>query len=137
MSVEIPYFHPSRKVQWGGSNGEADLFIYGMDWSAATFSMTFAYAQGDASPAITLVNTAAGSQGVSATYDATLIHPTTGAVVGGTRIRPQINAATLTGLQWTAPLVTKTMHYDLVITPTGISPIPYSYGMFKIRVGSQ
>ena len=135
MSVEIPYFHPSRKVQWGGSNGEADLFIYGLDWNAATFLMTFAYNQGE-SPAITLTNAAAGSQGLSAIYDATLIHPTTGAVVGGTRIRPQINSATLLGLNWTV-IATKVMHYDLKITPAGISEIPYSYGTFKIRVGTQ
>jgi hypothetical protein len=63
MSAEFPYFHPSRKVQWGGSNGEADIEILQENWSAAAFLMTFAYAQGEA-PAITLTNATAGSQGV-------------------------------------------------------------------------
>lgn len=54
-----------------------------MDWSAATFVAKIAATQGGTA-LITLNNAAEGSEGILATYDATLVHPGTGEEVGGT-----------------------------------------------------
>lgn len=119
MAFTLNLSHPSRRVPFGGAVGDADI-VYGLtDWSGATFVMTFAATEGGTA-VITLNNATAGTQGVSATYDADYVHPDTGEVIGATTIRPLIAEATLEGLTYptdpTSPLV---LYYDLLVTPTG------------------
>lgn len=119
MAFTWNFVHPSRHVPFGGATGDADV-VYGLkDWSGATFVMAFAATEGG-SAAITLNNAAAGSEGVSASYDASYAHPETGVVIGATTIRAQINEATLEGLTYPsdpgAPLI---LYYDLLVTPSG------------------
>lgn len=121
-TIEIPTTH----APWGGATGFADIHIQPYDWHAATFVMAFSLSKGGAA-AITLTNAAAGSQGVSATYDSSLADPNTGVVVGGTIIRPQIDEATLEALSWGAndPTEPLPLFMDLLVTPSG-SPQQYA-----------
>lgn len=119
MTFDLSYSHPSRRVPFGGAIGNADIVYCLTNWSGAEFVMAFAAAEG-ATPVITLTNAAAGAQGISATYDAAYVDPRTGATIGATIIRPQIDEATLEGLTYpsdpSSPLV---LYYDLLVTPTG------------------
>lgn len=119
MAFRLDYSHPSRHVPFGGAVGDADIIYLGLNWSGAAFAMTFAASEGG-SALVTLTNASAGTQGVSATYDSGYVHPTTGATVGATTIRPFITEATLEGLTYpsdpNAPLV---LYYDFLVTPSG------------------
>lgn len=127
--------HNSRHTPWGGATGDADMVYLGVDWSDAVFDMSFALLVA-AEPIITLTNAAAGSQGISATYDAGYVHPRTGEVVGATIIRPQIDEGTMELLNWgddtTAPLV---LYHDLLVTPAGEPQRVWFSGTFTILPG--
>ncbi|WP_333840466.1 hypothetical protein [Novosphingobium sp.] len=137
MAFELNIFHPSKHVPWGGVSGAADFVRMGVNWEAASFKMSFAASQG-ATPIgeLSLTNASAGAQGISASYDAGYAHPETGAIVGATTIRPQIDEASLESLTWgsdpSAPLV---LHYDLLITPTGGPQQVFCFGTFTIMPG--
>ncbi|PTR08671.1 MULTISPECIES: hypothetical protein [unclassified Novosphingobium] len=137
MAFELNIFHPSKRVPWGGASANADLVLVGTDWSAAAFSMSFAATQGGTAIAdIQLANAAAGSQGISASYDASYVHPETGAVVGATTIRPQIDEASLEALVWGSdPTANLVLHYDLLVTPVGGVQQVFCYGTFTIQPG--
>jgi len=135
MAFEWNITHESKHVPWAGTTTDGDILYLGLDYSAAAFVMAFAATEGG-SPVITLTNAAAGSQGVSATYDAAVVNPETGAVVGGTTIRPFITEATLEALTWggdaSAPLV---LHFDFLITPSGGTQFVLCSGTFTIKPG--
>lgn len=137
MSFELPIVHMSRHVQWGGATGDADLIEMGVDWSGAAFAWNFSATPGGTPIAgLALATAAAGSQGVSATYDAGYVHPESGAVVGATTMRPQIGEAALEELVWgsdpAAPLV---LYYDFLVTPSGEPQRVHCYGTFTLYPG--
>ena len=135
MAFELP-ITAFRHAPWGGISGLADLVRLADDWSAATFQWVFADAAGGTAK-ITLANAAAGSQGVSATHDPDYPHPTSGAVVGATMIRPQIDEATLEGLTSpTTPSDDIVLYHTLYVTPSGSIKRVLCYGAFTIKQGA-
>lgn len=126
--------HNSKRTPWGGATGDADMVYLGIDWSAAAFRMTLAPLPGSAA-LITLTNQVAGTQGISATYDAGYLHPETGVVVGATIIRPQIDEVTFEALTWgesDEPLV---LYHDMLVTPFGAPQRVFFDGTFTILAG--
>jgi hypothetical protein len=128
-------FNPTafKHVPWGGGSGLADIVVLGKDWSGATFLWQFGAAT-DLLIDISLANASAGSQGVSATYDAGYVHPETGAVVGATTIRPQIDEATLEALTYSGVADLELAH-TFYITPSGEPERVYCYGTMTIKQG--
>lgn len=122
-----------RRVPWGGATALADIIVLGKNWSAATFLWRFG-APADLLMDISLGNASAGSQGVSATYDATYVHPDSGAVVGATTIRPQIDEATLEALTYSGVADLEVAH-TFYITPSGEPERVYCYGTMTIKQG--
>lgn len=134
-AIEFNPTHYSKRAPWGGDTQDGDILVYGQNWSGAAFVWAFAASPG-ASPLITLTNAAAGSQGVSATYDAAAVHPETGGVVGATLIRPLITETTLEGLTWPSPASSDLkLHHDLLITPVGMHQFVYCAGIITIKPG--
>lgn len=127
-----------KQVPWGGATGDQDMTYYGQNWSAATFKMQIRLGLAETGAAlITLTNAAAGTQGISATYNAAIIDLETGKVVGGTIIRPQIDAATLIALALGSPVTSDVVLYaDLHITPSGLPKRLVRYGTFTVKPGS-
>lgn len=123
-----------RYAPWGGDASRLAIVILGEDLSAAVFKWLFADSEGG-STEITLNNASAGSEGVSASYDADYVHPTGGHVVGATTIVPQIDESTLEGLTYsgTSPL---TLFHMLYITPSGGTQYVERHGDFTIRQGA-
>lgn len=135
MSFELNLTHPSKHVPWGGDTTDADIVVLGEDLSTSSFKMTFAATLGGAA-VMTLNNASAGSEGVSADYDSSYVHPDTREVVGATVIRPQANEATLEALTWgsdaSADLV---LYYDLIETPlSGLQKV-ICYGTYTLSPG--
>lgn len=135
MAFERNYVHRSKHAPWGGGTGAGEIVVLGKDWSGAAFKWSFGPAVGSAAD-ITLVNAAAGAQGVSATYDANYVHPDTGAIVGATTIVPQIDEATLEGLAWGGdPTAALVKQHELLVTPAGEPQRPYAHGTFTLYAG--
>lgn len=135
MAFSFPITHNSKHTPWGGASGDADMVMLGVDWSGAAFKMGIAALVGS-TPLITLINETAGTQGISATYDAGYVDPITGETVGATIIRPQIDEATFEALTWgddtTAPLA---LVHDFLITPSGEPQFVWFDGTFTILPG--
>ena len=119
---------------WGGATDDVFVDLYGEDQSGATFKWVFADEEGG-TPLITLDNAAAGNEGVSADYDAGAVHPTSGAIVGMTRILPQINEATLEALDFDGA-ASVTLFHTLYMTPSGGVKEPVLYGDLTVRKGA-
>jgi hypothetical protein len=134
MAFDFDISHPSKRVPFGGASGDGDFVYLGIDLSAAAFVMTFAPQVGS-SAVITLTNQTAGTQGVSATYDANYVHPVSGAVVGATIVRPQINETTLEALTWGASDEPLILAYDMLVTPSGGVQYVWFKGTFTIYPG--
>lgn len=126
-----------KRVPWGGIRGDGDIVAMRVDWSAGTFKMEIRAEPGDSgTPLVALENAAAGAQGISATYDANYAHPATGAIVGATTIRPQINETTLEALSLASdPARAAPAHYDIHATVTGMGKFVLAYGTFSIKPG--
>ncbi len=136
MAVELN-IGAFKRVPFGGLSGEGDIPVVGVDWSGATFKMEIRANPGDGGSAlVSLSNAAAGSQGISATYDAAYAMPDGSGTVGATIIRPQIDEATIEGLSLAArtsdPL---TLYYDMHVTPSGSSKRLLCFGTFTIYPG--
>ena len=129
MAFEANLTIYSSHVPWGGDTGEADIWMAAEDWSAAAFVLKI-----DSPSPITLTNAAAGSQGISATYDADYVSKRTGAQVGGTCIRPLITEATLEELDFGSG-TELTFNYDLLVTPSGASQRVICFGQVTMRKG--
>lgn len=137
MAFELDIEHFSKHVPWGGASGNADIVRLGVDWTSATFAMSFAASKGGTPiGGIALANAAADSQGISLTYDAGYVHPSTGAVVGATTIRPFILETALEALTWgevaSDPLV---LYYDFLVTPSGEPQQVFCFGTFTLQPG--
>lgn len=135
MAFERNWVHRSKHTPWGGGTGAGEIVRYGVDWSGAAFVWAFGASAGGAA-VITLVNQAAGTEGVSAVYDPDLVHPISGAIVGGTIITPLIAEAAFEGLAWGSdPDAAKVLHHDLLITPVGLPQRPECFGTLTIYPG--
>lgn len=134
MAFEMNIDHYSRHTQWGGNIGDGDVVLFGEDYSAGTYLMTFK-ADINGSALITLNNAAAGSQGISATLDASYVHPDSGEQGDATIIVPQIDEATFEALAWATPPVPIVLFYDLLVTPVGAAQRALFYGTFTIYPG--
>lgn len=137
MAYEIDIAVRSKRVPWGGSTGEADIVILGIDYSAATFKMEIRPLPGDSATAlVTLNNAAAGSEGISATYDEGYLDPESGATVGATIIRPQVNETTMEGLSTATPSDDSVdAFYDIHMTPSGGAKTLLAFGQFNYHPG--
>lgn len=136
MAIELDIVIRSKRVQWGGASGEADIVWLGQDLSAATWAMDVRALPGDTATAlVALATAAAGAQGISATYDAGYLHPATGATVGATTIRPQINETTMEGLATATPGDGPfDAHYDIHMTLSGVKRL-FAFGRFVYHPG--
>lgn len=127
-----------KRVPLGGAPGDQDIILMGLDWSAATYSMQVRPAAGDTStPYVNLSNAAAGSEGISASYNSGYVSPVTSTVVGATTIRPQINQATLAAIPLTSddPSQPAVLAYDIKVTPSGGQAQVFLYGTFTLYPG--
>lgn len=133
MASERNWTHRSKHTPWIAGESFGPIIKVGKDWSAAGFVMAFAVTEAG-SPVITLTSASAGSQGVSAVYDADYVHPATGEVVGATIISPHIDETTFEALTFTGtePLV---LHYDFLVTPAGESQRPELFGTLTVHQG--
>lgn len=119
---------------FGGASGRVFIDVLGQDLSGATYAWAFSETPG-ATAEFTLTAASAGSQGVSASYDANMVHPVTGAVVGGTRIVPQIDEATLEGLTFSGSADLNLVH-TLYETPSGGSKRVRCEGILTVKQGA-
>lgn len=136
MATELDIAVRSKRVPWGGASGEADIDWMREDISGATFKMEIRLEPGDTGSAlVTLNNATAGSEGISATYDAGYLHPDTEEVVGATIIRPQINEATMEALATAADTSDSVeANYDIHATISGVKRL-LLYGKFTYYPG--
>lgn len=135
MMVNVP-ISAFKRVQFGGAIGDGDLDIVGVSWAAATFKLDIRVLAGDTGGAlVSLANASAGSQGVSATYNAAYVLPS-GEVAAATIVRLQIDEATIEALALAAraddPVV---LYYDLHVTPSGLPKRVFCFGSFTIFPG--
>lgn len=113
------------------------IAILGPDFTGATFAMHLRNRKGDAgAPLISLVNAAAGSQGISASYDANYNYNENGDEAPASKVLIQIDEATLEGLATSnraeIPLI---LYYDLHVTPPGLPKRVIAEGEFTILPG--
>ena len=134
-AFSYPIIHYSRHVPWGGATGDADIIMFGPDYTSGTFQLAIAAAAGSAA-LISLTKQAAGTQGVSATFEDPFTHPITSEVGSAMIIRPQVDEASFEALVWgsdpTAPLE---LYYDLLMTPTGLPQRAVCFGTFTLYPG--
>lgn len=137
MAIELDIVARSKRVPWGGASGKADIVILGLDYSAATFKIEIRPEPGHSATAmVVLTNASAGSEGISAIYDAGYLHPVTGEVVGATVIRPQINETTMEGLATGSPVNEPIeAFWDMHLTPSGGVKMLYAFGRFTYYPG--
>lgn len=119
---------------WGGASGDVFIDVLGQDLSGAAFAWAFSPSNG-AAALFTLAVAAAGSQGISRTYDPDMVDPISGAVVGGTRIVPQIDEATLEGLTFSGSADLVLIH-TLYETPSGGSKRVRCHGTLTVKQGA-
>ncbi|MES2904639.1 MAG: hypothetical protein V4696_10680 [Pseudomonadota bacterium] len=132
MAVELNIVAVSKRVPW-----VEDLPVEGPDYSGGTFKMEFRQDPGDTGTAlVTLNNASAGSEGISATYDADYADPETGEAFGATVFLFHINEATMEGLAVATPTRSPVvLHYDLHVTPSGGTKFVLCYGTFTYMPG--
>jgi hypothetical protein len=125
-----------RHAPWGGT-GVLDYVVQlGVDWEDAAFQWAFAPEPG-AAASFVLVNEAAGSQGVSAEYQADYVHPNSGAIVGATIITPLITQATFAELPDPVPTSADiVLYHTLYVTPPGGTKRVFCFGDFVIKQGA-
>lgn len=123
-----------RSAVFGGPSGRVFINVLGQDLSGAAFLWAFSRTNGGTAE-ITLSNAAASAEGVSATYDAGMIHPVSGEVIGGTRIVPRINEATLEALTFSGASDLNLIH-NLYETPVGGTKRVRCQGILTIRQGA-
>lgn len=139
MAIKFP-LEAYKRVPFVEPDGATWVF-FGFDWSTATFKMEIRQNPGDTgTPLISLGNAAAGSEGVSATYDPayTYTDPKTKEDVTGpaTLVLVQIDESTLEALSLASPAsCSVNLHYDLHVTPDGgVKQLPIA-GPFTIKPG--
>ena len=132
MAAKIDITVISKRVPWID-----DLAVEGADYSSATFKMEIRQKPGDSgSPIVTLGNAAAGSEGISCTYNTAYVDPETGETYPASVILFQINEATMEGLGLGNPTASAVeCSYDLHVTPSGGSKFVLCYGAFNYSPG--
>jgi hypothetical protein len=133
MAFEKNYTAFASSV-FGGPSGRVFIDVLAQDLSGATFAWAFSLSEG-AAATFTLTNAAASDQGISATYDANMIHPVSGLVVGGTRIVPRINEATLEALDFGGAAQRALIH-NLYETPVGGTKRVRCFGILMVKKGA-
>ncbi len=127
-----------RRVPFGGATADRDFIVLGLDWSAADFWLQVRPAAGGSdTPLVDLATATAGSEGISADYDAAYLDPETGEEVGATIIRPQIDQATLEAISWGQidPDQQLSLVYDLHVQPPGEPVRLFAAGAFPLQPG--
>lgn len=114
----------------------ASFAIVGPDWSGAAYKLELRASPGGTGTALVSIATAsAGSQGVSAVYDATYELPD-GSEAPATTITIRITEATIEALSLADPSDEPLeLWYDLHITPSGGDKLRYIGGRFTIEPG--
>lgn len=132
MAALIPIVIVSKRVPW-----VADLPVEGPDYTGGTFKMEVRQKPGDSGTALlTLNGAAAGSEGISATYDAGYTDPETGEAFAATIFRFQINETTLEGLGLGTPADKPVeLNYDVHVTPSGGTKFVLCRGTFTYYPG--
>lgn len=118
---------PSKRVPWGGATGDGDFIIEGQNLSGGTYVFAIASAEG-VSPSKSVTGAAAGSEGVSASYDANYVNEQ-GAQVGATTLRVQIDETSM------ETLGAGSFVYDLLVTPSGAPQRLICKGAFVVQAG--
>ena len=116
---------------------DRSFIVIGQNWASASFQMHVRLSPGDtSSPLISLGNAAAGSQGISATYDAAYPMPDGSGNVAATIIRARIDEATIEGFALASPSYQVVqLYYDILVTPVGADKIVLCGGVFSIEPG--
>lgn len=132
MAALIPITIVSKRVPW-----VADLPVEGSDYSGGTFLMEVRQKPGDSGTALlTLGNASAGSQGISAVYDAAYPDPETGEAFGATVFTLRIAEASLEALSLATPADKPVeLHYDFHLTPAGGDKFVLCRGTFTYYPG--
>lgn len=129
-----------KRVPFVDDDGATWVF-FGEEWDDATFAMHIRNNPGDTgTPLVSLANASAGSQGISATYEASYVYvdPETDEEVTGpaTLVLVQIDEATLESLALGTPYDKPvSLHYDLHVTPSGGSKRIPIEGAFILKPG--
>lgn len=124
-----------KNAVWGGLSGRVSITVTDEDLSGADFAWAFSATEG-ASADITLTDEAAGTEGISATYDPDFVDPQTRVVVGGTVIVPQIDQDTLEGLTFAVADDLELVH-TLYYTPLGGSKTVLCFGKLTVKQGAE
>lgn len=132
MAANIPITIQSKRVPW-----VATLPVEGPDYSGATLKMEVRQLPGDSGAALlTLNGAAAGSEGISAAYDAGYTDPETGEAFAATVFTFRIAEATLEALGLGTPSNEPVrLNYDLHVTPSGGDKFVLCYGTFTYYPG--
>lgn len=140
MAVTVP-LGAYKRVPYVEPDGVTWAFV-GYNWTGAAFLMHIRPSWGDtATPLISLAGAAAGSEGISVSYDASYSYedPQTGETVTApaSKVLVQINEATLEALALgTPPDEAVELVYDLHVTPSGGVKRVAVQGSFSIYPGS-
>lgn len=138
MAVELN-ISTWRHVPFGGATGNGDIVVIGADFSTATFAMQIRATPGAADPAlVSLVNAAAGSQGISVSYDAA--YPLfDGSTAPASTIRIEIARVSI---ETDIPVAAKpedpaVCYYDLQVAPSysGARSEVLAFGSFSVFPG--
>lgn len=132
MAVEIPIIVKSKRVPWVET-----LAIEGPDYSGATFKMELRTLPGGTGGAVvTLNNAAAGTQGISATYDAAYVDPITADVFAATVLLFRIDETTMEALPAASPTdASVSLYHDLHIDPVSGDKFLAIYGSYDYSPG--
>lgn len=132
MAAKIDIAVISKRVPWID-----DLAVEVVDYSSATFKMEIRQKPGDSgSPLVTLGNAAAGSEGISCTYDTAYVDPETGETFPASVIVFQVNETTMESLALGNPTDGAVdCAYDLHVTPSGGAKFVLCYGAFTYSPG--
>ena len=111
--------------------------ILGPNYTGAAFAMHIRNNTGDTgTPLVPLATAAAGTQGISVTYDASYIYNEAGNTAPASLILIQIDEATLEALTLNNPAnEPMVLYYDLHVTPTGQAKRVELLGAFTIYPG--
>lgn len=111
--------------------------VIGPNWTGGIYRIEVRPLPGGAgSPLITLTNAAAGTQGISATYDAAYALPDGSGTSPATVFRIRIDEVNLEALALASPAQNAvTLYYDFHVTPVAGDKFALCGGVFSIEPG--
>ena len=134
MAIEFPIecFKRVPFIEQGGCT----LAILGPNWVGQAFLMQIRNNKGDfGTPLVSLTGQAAGTQGISATYDPLYIYNDAGNTAPATKLLIQIDETTVENLALNNPTNTPlVLHYDIHVG-TGLTKRVEFFGTFTIQPG--